>query len=142
MKLSVKRFIKAIQSKTTIICIAAFLVAPAASLAQSDNEPEETSTGSGSGPWENSAGSSVGTRSGAFSEGTVLPANPAIDPATGTAARPNAGPTVDATGGPGGNPDVPFDSNMNLVFLAAGVAFAFMVYRRRLKLKAVPAEKG
>jgi len=139
MKLSVAGFIKAIQSKTTIICIAALLMSPVAAIAQSDDEPEETSTGTG--PWEGSAGSTIGSSGNALTEGTARPADPAINSAAGTAARPNAGPTVDATGGPGGNPDVPFDSNMNLVFLAAGIGFAFIVYRRRLRLKAVPVEK-
>lgn len=36
---------------------------------------------------------------------------------------------------PGDVPDVPFDSNMNLVFLAAGVVFAAAVIARRLRKK-------
>lgn len=140
MKLSVKSFKRLIQRKTTIFCFAALFLSPVATMAQDDDsEPTETSTGSG--PWENSAGSTIGSGGNALSEGTARPADPTLSGGSGTAARPAAGPTVDATGGPGGNPDVPFDSNMNLVFLAAGVAFAFMVYRRRLKLKAVPSEK-
>lgn len=33
----------------------------------------------------------------------------------------------------GGNPEVPFDSNMNLVFLAAGVLFAVLITVRQLR---------
>jgi len=140
MKLSVKGFIKAIQSKTTIFCIAAVLMSPVAAIAQSDDEPVETSTGTG--PWEGRASSTIGSSGNALTEGTARTADPSLNPGTGTAARPGEGPTVDATGGPGGNPDVPFDSNMNLLFLAGGIGFAFIVYRRRLALKAIPVEKG
>ncbi len=143
MKLSLKGIKKLIQSKTTVLCMVSVLLAPLAVSAQSerealDDEPAvETSTNSG--PWGNSAGSSVGSSGNGLTEGTARPADPNLS-TPATAARPLSGPTPDATGGPGGNPDVPFDSNMNLVFLAAGVVFAFVVYRRRFKLKAVPAE--
>lgn len=36
-----------------------------------------------------------------------------------------------------GNPDVPFDENMNLVFLAIGLLFAAVVIVRRLRKNAV-----
>lgn len=36
----------------------------------------------------------------------------------------------------GGNPEVPFDSNMNMVFLAAGVLFAVIITVRQLRKKA------
>lgn len=35
----------------------------------------------------------------------------------------------------GGNPEVPFDSNMNMVFLAAGVLFAVIITVRQLRKK-------
>jgi hypothetical protein len=57
----------------------------------------------------------------------------------GAALRPTSGATPDGRG-PGGNPDVPFDENMNLAFLAAGVVFAFMVVRKRTKLQAVAVQ--
>ena len=36
----------------------------------------------------------------------------------------------------GGNPDVPFDSSMNMAFLAAGVLFAVIITVRQLRKKA------
>ena len=36
----------------------------------------------------------------------------------------------------GVNPEVPFDSNMNMVFLAAGVLFAVIITVRQLRKKA------
>lgn len=39
----------------------------------------------------------------------------------------------------GGNPDVPFDSNMNMIFLAAGVLFAVIITVRQVRKKASAA---
>jgi negative regulator of sigma E activity len=36
----------------------------------------------------------------------------------------------------GGNPEVPFDSNMNMIFLAAGVLFAVIITVRQWRKKA------
>jgi len=36
----------------------------------------------------------------------------------------------------GENPEVPFDSNMNMVFLAAGILFAVIITVRQLRKKA------
>ena len=36
----------------------------------------------------------------------------------------------------GGNPEVPFDSNMNMIFLAAGILFAVIITVRQLRKKA------
>ena len=71
----------------------------------STNSSSETSTGNG-------AGSS------------------AAKPAKGTLAKPSGtlGDGID----PGGNPDVPFDDNMNLAFLVTGIAFSFWVIRKRM----------
>ena len=33
----------------------------------------------------------------------------------------------------GGNPEVPFDSNMNMIFLAAGILFAVIITVRQLR---------
>lgn len=38
---------------------------------------------------------------------------------------------------PGDVPDVPFDSNMNLIFLAGGVLFAGVILAKRLRKKAI-----
>lgn len=59
----------------------------------------------------------------------------------GTAARPVGGSTVlDLPDGPP-NPDVPFDSNMNLAFLVVGIVFAYVVYRKRFAVKNEPLTK-
>ncbi len=40
--------------------------------------------------------------------------------------------------GPGDeNPDVPFDDNMNLIFLAAGIVFAVFIISKKLRKNAV-----
>ena len=62
-------------------------------------------------------------------------------PGSNAALRPVAGNTVLAGEDPGGNPDVPFDDNMNLGFLAVAIVFAFMVIRKRLMNKAVTVSK-
>jgi negative regulator of sigma E activity len=36
----------------------------------------------------------------------------------------------------GGNPEVPFDSSMNMAFLAAGILFAVIITVRQLRKKA------
>ncbi len=79
---------------------------------------------------------------------TITP-NPNYDE-TGSAAssgRPPSvaqrpGSTLDApTGGdPGGNPDVPFDENMNIAFLAVGIVFAFYFVRKRFSSKVANAK--
>lgn len=46
---------------------------------------------------------------------------------------------VDDPPGPpaeGTNPEVPFDSNMNMIFLAAGILFAVIITVRQLRKKA------
>jgi hypothetical protein len=146
MTASSKGFASLIKSGTAVILIAAALTSPSASYGQSnqgdsyDDEPAVQST-SNSGPWQNSAGATIGTRDDNSANGAVRQATPALGPGGGTLGRPAAGPTPDATGGPGGNPDVPFDTSMNIMFLAGGIAFAYAIYRRRLKLKPAVAER-
>lgn len=61
---------------------------------------------------------------------------------TTTAQRPGSrGNTVLDDPLPGGNPDVPFDDNMNLGFLAVGVVFAFVIIRKRLMNKPITVSK-
>ena len=36
----------------------------------------------------------------------------------------------------GGNPEVPFDSNMNMIFLAAGILFAVIITVRQIRKRA------
>lgn len=38
---------------------------------------------------------------------------------------------------PGGNPDVPFDTNMNIGFLTLGISFAVFMLRKRWKLQPI-----
>lgn len=145
--ISIARLSKFVKSKAAVILFAAVLLAPSLSQAQSsgremDNEDDEPAVQSGSatsGPWGNSAGAAIGSASS--TERPTTTADPRLGPGGGAIARPLSGPTPDATGGPGGNPDVPFDTNMNLMFLAGGVVFAYIVYRRRLKVKPLAAEK-
>lgn len=97
-------------------------------------EPDAPSTGGSTigstSPWGNS-NSASGT---ATNSGT----NPSTGkPAKGTLAKPSGTLGTD----PGGNPDVPFDDNMNLAFLVTGIAFSFWVIRKRmLKAASVPSK--
>ena len=120
------------------------VLAPVAAFSQVEEEQQDpaslnvdqqqaNSPATGTGPWQNSAGASVGTRDNNSSSTTARPAAPNAGAGT-TVHRPGAGSTADGRD-PGGNPDVPFDDNMNLAFLAVGVVFAFVVARKRLKLK-------
>ena len=147
MTLALNRFKKMIKSKIVLVLIATVFLSPSVSFAQGtsrqghdndDDQPEVQSVSPNAGPWGNSAGSTIGSAD--ITPSTEKPVDPRLGPGGGTLGRP-AGPTPDATGGPGGNPDVPFDASMNLMFLAAGIVFAFVVYRRKFKLKAVTAEK-
>lgn len=144
MTISSKGFAGLIKRGVAVILITAALTSPSVTYGQSqddgyDDEPAASSS-TNAGPWQNSAGATVGTRDNG--SGAVRQAVPAIGPGGGSLNRPAAGPTPDATGGPGGNPDVPFDASMNIMFLATGLVFAYVVYRRRLKLKPVIAEKN
>ncbi len=90
-------------------------------------QSERTAPVVGEGPWQNSAGSAVGTTDVNTNSGS----------SAGSANRPGGRPTAAQRPDPGGNPDVPFDNNMNLVFLAAGLIFAFWIAKRRLSDKTV-----
>ena len=144
MILSLGGFKKLVRGRFAIMLFAAVALAPAAVSAQNassndfNDEPAAVEPNQGGGPWGNSAGSSIGTRDNSSTERQAT--DPRLGPGGGTLGRP-AGPTPDATGGPGGNPDVPFDTSMTLMFLAGGIVFAYVVYRRRLKLKAVEAKQ-
>lgn len=123
------------------LIIAIFLLLPSKGFSQ-DDQDVDVQSGSSSGsqqpdrngsvinssPWQNGAGSGATTDAGSATTGAARPA---------AAQRP--GSTLDGPGGgdPGGNPDVPFDENMNLAFLAAGVVFAFYIAKKRLFSKAV-----
>jgi hypothetical protein len=150
MTVALKGFKQILKSSIAVSLIAIVMLSPSSVNAQSAgvgtedsyDEPAGRQSSNGNGPWGNSAGSTIGTPDistpGTNANGSQG-ANP-LGPGGGTLGRP-LGPTPDATGGPGGNPDVPFDTNMNLIFLGTGIIFAYVVYRRRFKLKPVVAEK-
>jgi hypothetical protein len=116
-------------------------------------------------PWNNGAsataspatiigtGSNVGTEDqGNNSNGTGRTDNLNGTTGNGTAGNGNApgaprgglrtNGTITREGrDPGGNPDVPFDSNMNIGFLALGIAFAAFLLRKRWKLQPVATKQ-
>jgi len=95
-----------------------------------DVNPVGTSTGTlSTSPWPNSSGSSAQGSNGANSS------NAAARPGSNTnpALRPVGGGTT-LSRDPGGNPDVPFDDNMNLAFLVVGLVFVFVVFKKRFGL--------
>lgn len=94
-----------------------------------DQQPDGIGPVVGGNPWDNSAGSSAGTSLDNNSGNDPTSAEPASRP--GAAQRPGA--TLDIEPPP--NPDVPFDDNMNLVFLTAGLVFAFWVARKKMATK-------
>lgn len=87
----------------------------------------QSSPSVGSGPWGNSSSSSA--RPSTRENNSIAPS-----------ARPISGETTLGTD-PGGNPDVPFDTNMNIAFLVVGLVFAFVVYKKRFALKSEPLNK-
>jgi len=93
----------------------------------------------GASPWANSAGSAIGTRS--TTDADVRNVTP---PATSRATLSRPGVTLadPGGGGPGGNPDVPFDKNMNIAFLIIGAAFAFWTIRKRITGRALPLNQN
>lgn len=96
--------------------------------------PSGSSSGSGlsTSPWQGSSNNTPANETQQQRPGSN-PANPAL--------RPVGGNSVLADPAPGGNPDVPFDDNMNLGFLMVGIVFAFVVYRKNLIKKAVTFSK-
>ena len=123
--------------KIVVIAVSVgMLMLPVTVFSQEAQQEEENSSGSsnqqreeatsarmGSGPWQNST-SSVGTRDNSNA------ARPGSKPSI--SARPAAGSSLDGRD-PGGNPDVPFDSKMNLAFLLTAVVFALMITRKKIK---------
>ena len=96
--------------------------------------PSGTSNNSGlsSSPWPGDNNSSSANQTQQQRPG-ANPTNPAL--------RPVGGNTVLGDPNPGGSPDVPFDDNMNLGFLAVGIVFAFVVYRKNFTKKPVTVKK-
>lgn len=91
-----------------------------------------TSSGFSTSPWGGNSSSTPAVEA-PQQRPSSNPANPSL--------RPVGGNSVLDDPGPGGNPDVPFDDNMNLGFLAVGIVFAFVVYRKSLIKKHVTVSK-
>jgi hypothetical protein len=100
-------------------------------------------------PWDNGAATSTGSNSIISNTSTDNQRGNNNEPAenlNGTTGNGNA-PGAPREGlrtngnrtlqgrGPGGNPDVPFDDNMNMVFLIVGLVFGFFVIRKKWKLQ-------
>ncbi len=127
-----------------LLAFTIIMVMPLSAICQEQDQEEENintapvsggSTGpviGSSSPWGNSNstqdanattdqnGVSSGTGNGSATQPGTLP---------NRLGRPSK--VLDRT--PGGNPDVPFDDNMNLVFLVAGLTFAVWVVRRKIQ---------
>lgn len=103
---------------------------------------DQGSTGNSSGtlstsPWPNN-GSSSSSGSQASQSGGASGSGSAARPGTNPALRPVGGGTT-LERDPGGNPDVPFDDDMNLGFLVVGLVFAFVVFKKQMENKAIVA---
>jgi hypothetical protein len=156
MKISFNIYKQSLKHHASMMIIAFAMLLPVCAFSQEDQQPQEEQplapaasssnvqqsagpvVGSSS-PWENSAASTVGTSS----------ANPAdagssagTNSGRGTARRPGSTLAGPGGGGPGGNPDVPFDKNMNLAFLAIGAVFAFWTIRKRMIGNSAPLNQN
>ena len=109
---------------------------------QPTTDPASTGNNTGTlstSPWPNN-GSSSSSGSQATQSGDGGGSGVAARPGTNPALRPvGGGITLDRAGGPGPNPDVPFDDTMNLGFLVVGLVFAFVVFKKRMANKAIVA---
>lgn len=111
----------------------------------SNNGSSSLNPGLQTSPWESASSSQTnsqdnnqntvtdGSNSSAASGGTNV--------GTATGGRPNGirrnSNSTAQRGDPGGNPDVPFDSGMNLMFLIGGLLFALRVALRKFRLKPI-----
>ena len=106
-----------------------------------DTRPVDVNTGTlNTSPWPSTGNSATDNNSSSGTVDRPSNTNTAARPGTSSAQRPaGSGTVLDAPGGGGGfgggNPDVPFDDNMNIGFLVVGLVFAFVVYRKRFSIK-------
>ena len=135
-------FIQIFRNKSLLLCFAALLALPLTGVAQQqeDDQQESYEVPEMEAPEQGSAGTGLFNEETEGSGGSL-----GIQEVDGTGGRGGStagtgtlsNPTPDGRD-PGGNPDVPFDRNMNIAFLIAGIGFAYMIYRRqRLKPVAV-----
>lgn len=138
--ISINKAKKNVSGRMIAIMIVAMFTLPAVAFSQEaedEQQVEETESATGTGPWQNSAGSVIGTRdngtavsSATTSAGTNKPArDPRLGPNGGSLNRGAVGDGRD----PGGNPDVPFDENMSLVFLAGALVFSWFVAKKKMR---------
>jgi hypothetical protein len=145
--ISINKAKKNVNGRLIAIMIAAIFALPGVAFSQQAEDEQqvdetESSTSTGTGPWQNSAGSVIGnsangstvsTTSSTAAEGANKPArDPRLGPNGGSLNRGAVGDGRD----PGGNPDVPFDENMSLVFLAGAIAFAYAVSGKKMRTAA------
>ena len=124
-----------------MFCFAAMLAFPLSSAAQQqeDDQPETYEVPELEAPEQSNAGNGLANEETQGSGGS-LGIQEEVDGTGGrggsTAGNGTLGNPTPDDRDPGGNPDVPFDRNMNIAFLIGGVGFAYMIYRRQ-RLKAV-----
>lgn len=147
MKVSSAGATKSFYTKVLVVLCAAVFMIPAAAFCQEEDAEEtlirertsvETPAlpNSNDGIWQNSnSGAGVRDNNNSTNANPANNAGQARPGAAGAAARPN-GSVADGRD-PGGNPDVPFDPNMNLAFLVTGVGFAYFIFRRKFKAAVV-----
>ena len=135
-------FIQIFRNKSLLLCFAALLALPLTGVAQQqeDDQQESYEVPEMEAPEQGSAGTGLFNEETEGSGGSL-----GIQEVDGTGGRGGStagtgtlsNPTPDGRD-PGGNPDVPFDRNMNAVFLAGSLVFAAVVfYRRRVSMKPV-----
>ena len=162
MKFSLNRIIKSFKIGLLTAIVFCAVITPNTAFSQ-DQEPEQgtstrpdpvnsssgsnSSTSGSTSPWGNSSGLSVGTPtigSSTIGDGTSINAtnaDPAADPRLGPRGGSIRRPASINGRTPGGNPDVPFDDNMNLAFLVSGLIFAYLVAKKKMFAKAVVVKK-
>ena len=140
MKLSMSNHKQYLKLLSLSLIVAFTILAPNSAFSQEEQPQEEIIPGSnsrdeqpnvtrpvvGGSPWENSAGSIIGTSDDNSSNSSSASSNRVAASRPGTVLGPGDPP----------NPDVPFDANMNLIFLTAGVAFAFWIAMKKLAARA------
>lgn len=96
-------------------------------------------------PWESASASQANSQqnnqnsTNEVSNGTTSTSGTNVSTSTGgrpNGIRRNSNSTAQR-GDPGGNPDVPFDGTMNLIFLIGGLVFALRVAIRKFRLKPI-----
>jgi hypothetical protein len=129
------------RTKAMLICFTAMLALPftVSAQQQEDDQQETYEVPEMEAPEQSNTGNGLANEETQGSGGAL-----GIQEVDGTGGR--GGSTAGGTGtlgnptpdnrDPGGNPDVPFDPVMNILFLAGGLVFAYVMYRKQ-RLKAI-----